>query len=133
MMIYLQWYRDKGRGEEATAYFAKSRQYKRLLVKDTVCGSFPVARLFCEKGKDHKLWKFLLTRFGVNAMTVYPAKLEPGDPMSAKTRQKAIDRKAKQKERLEKFHAEAKELHQAKRDLRSKVYNMKKAKKSKKK
>jgi hypothetical protein len=58
---YLQWFRDQGKGQEASDDTKATEDF---------IGSWPIARLMCEDGKDaEQKWKYLISKFEVNAMT----------------------------------------------------------------
>lgn len=59
---YLQWYRDKGRGQEAA----------ELMLAEESVDVWPIARIYGPAKYLEKIWDVLMKRFEVNAMTWYP-------------------------------------------------------------
>lgn len=59
--IYLQWYRDKGRGQEA----ADATGAEQLV------DGWPIARIHGTNDELRVKWRELLDTFGVNATTWY--------------------------------------------------------------
>jgi hypothetical protein len=61
---YLQWYRDKGRGQEASDQFCATH----------IVDYWPIAQLtFDSLDELRKVWAILLHDFGVNATTYFPS------------------------------------------------------------
>ncbi len=59
----LQWYRDKGNGQQACDYFSAVEEW---------VGNWPIAQLAFEtEAERDTLWNALYQRFGVNAMAQY--------------------------------------------------------------
>lgn len=61
--IYLQWYRDKGRGQEASTAMG---------AVESLDGSWPIARIDCKDNEEaNALWDRIYKTYDVNAMTWY--------------------------------------------------------------
>ena len=59
----LQWFRDQGQGQAAA---------DEVQAIEEMVGSWPVAILVClDKYHCDCMWRYLLTKFAVNAMTYY--------------------------------------------------------------
>jgi len=60
---YLRWFRDFGRGQEASTYYGAI---------ETQDGLWPIASLpFTTEEEQNRLWRELLDTFGVNATATY--------------------------------------------------------------
>lgn len=61
--LYLQWYRDKGKGQQATDDIPG--------IIETTCGAWLIAEWECDSQQEARdRWVFLLKRYEINAMTV---------------------------------------------------------------
>jgi hypothetical protein len=67
-VITLRWYRDKGRGQEAADH-VEAKQ---------VMDGWPIAILeCCDSDEADRRWHYLLSMFGVNAMTYFTPRSKP--------------------------------------------------------
>lgn len=60
---YLRWFRDKGRGQEASDHFEAT---------ESMDGNWPIASLSFNTEKEReRMWDQLYNDYGVNALAVY--------------------------------------------------------------
>jgi hypothetical protein len=63
MKTYLQWYRDRGKGQQAST---------ELKANETMLGSWPLAQLPFTNSQDREeKWNTLYNIYGINAMSFY--------------------------------------------------------------